>query len=113
MSETIEVYFKNENDAESAQAQLRTLEVKHMYVEEMPEDTDTALFVHFFPTNIDSTTAGSTGVVPASPIISGEREELAGPNYPSYLLYVEVETEDYDEAMAILQEHECFTREEK
>lgn len=112
MTESIEVFFKNENDAESAQAELRTLKVSQMYIEEMPEDANTTLFVPFFPTNVDSTTAGLGGVSPAAPIISEVADNSPGPNYPSYLLYVEVETEDYDRVLTILEEHDCYMRDE-
>jgi|SRR5690625_2911661 len=111
MSETIEVYFKNENDAESAQAQLRTLKINHMYLDEMPDDSDTTMFVPFFPTSIDTNTTGAARG-PVAPIISDVTDDDSGPNYPSYLLFVEVETEDYDQAMSILQEHDCYMREE-
>ncbi len=110
MSETIEVYFKNENDAESAQAQLRTLKVNQMYLDEMPEDTETRLFVPILPTSGDTNITGSARG-PVTPIVSEIDDDLSGPNYPPYLLYVEVETDDYDQAMSILQEHDCYTRE--
>jgi len=112
MTETIEVYFKNENDAESAQAQLRTLQVNHMYIEEMPEDADTTLFLPFFPMSGETNTTGSARG-PVTPIISEVQDDGSGPSYPSYLLFVEIETEDYDQAMSILQEHECYMREEE
>lgn len=111
MSETIEVYFKNENDAESAQAQLRTLKINHMYLDEMPEDSDTTIFVPFFSTSVDTNTAGAARG-PVAPIISDVRGDNSGPNYPSYLLFVEVETEDYDQAMSVLQEHDCYMRDD-
>src|SRR5690625_5979074 len=59
MTETIEVFFKNENNAESAQAQLRTLKVIEMYIEEMPEDARTTLYVPVFPASLDTNTTGS------------------------------------------------------
>jgi|SRR5699024_6733230 len=112
MSETIEVYFKNENDAESAQAKLRTLQVNHMYIEEMPADADTTLFLPFFSMSGETNISGSARG-PVTPIISKGQNDGLGPNYPSYFLFVEVETEDYDQAMSILQEYECYMREEE
>jgi len=110
MTETIEVYFKNQNNAESAQAQLRTLKVVHMYIEEMPKDTDATLYVPMFPTSIyTNTTASARG--PITPALSGVVDDVSGPDYPSYLLYIEIETDDYDKAMSILQEHEYYVRE--
>lgn len=112
MAESIEVYFKNQNDAESAQANLRTLKVNHVYVEVMPEDVDTSLFVPFFPRPVDSGTVASGGVGSVPPILPEIRKEVSGPNYPSYLLYVEVETEDYERVLSILEEHDCYVRDE-
>jgi|SRR5699024_27912 len=109
MAETIEVYFKNENNAESAQAQLRTLKVIDMYIEEMPKDARTTLYVPVFPASLDTNTTGSARG-PITPALSSVVDEVSGPDYPSYLLHVEIETDDYDEAMKILQDHEYYVR---
>lgn len=112
MGENIDVFFKNENDAESAQAELRTLKVRNMYVEEMPEDADTTLLVPFFPTNIESSAGAAGNVGPITPIISDAGKDVDGPKYLSHLLHVEVETEDYNEVLSILEKHDCYSHKE-
>jgi len=111
MTETIEVFFKNENNAESAQAQLRTLKVVDMYIEEMPEDARTTLYVPVFPASLDTNTTGSARG-PITPALSSVVDDVSGPDYPSYLLYVEIETDDYEQALEILQNHEYYVRKE-
>src|SRR5690625_3863397 len=111
MTETIEVYFKNENDAESALAQLRTLKVVQMHIEEMPEDARTKLYVPVFPASLDTNTTGSARG-PITPALSSVEDDVSGPDYPSYLLYIEIETDDYEQAMKILQDHEYYVREQ-
>ena len=58
---SVEVYFKSENDAESARASLQTLKVTNLYIDEMPENIDTRMYIPFFPTNIG--VSGSRGII--------------------------------------------------
>lgn len=112
MIKNIEVYFKNENDAKSAEAELRTLKLKDIYVEEMPEDSKPTSFIPLIPRSMDSGVAATGGVGSVTPFIPSKEAESPGPNYPPYLLHVELEGEDWDKAMEILQEHDCYTSEE-
>lgn len=81
MAKKIEVYFKSENDAESAHAALKKLKVNDVYIEEIPEDIDTGVFVPFSSADVGSSsgavghsdTAGSVGSAgdPIAPFASG------------------------------------------
>jgi hypothetical protein len=83
-----------------------------MHIEEMPSDDDTTMFVPFFSTNVNSTPSRSSGIIPAAPIVSQAVDnDVAGPDYPSFLLYVEVESEEYEEVRSILKEQDCYMRE--
>lgn len=110
MAKKIEVYFSSENDAESAHAELKKLKLNDIFIEEMPEDTHTRLFVPFISSNVGSSgTSGSAGpIAPVAPIVGRDNGENNDNENLSHLMHFEVEDEDYEEAVSILKEHDCY-----
>lgn len=115
MAKNVRVYFTSENDVESAHTSLQSLKISDLYIEEMPEGTeaDTDMFIPLFATNIgtsgSASNLGMSGT--AAPFVPGITEEDVGEEGSgsiTHLLHFEVEEEDYDEAIAILKEFECY-----
>lgn len=110
MSRSVEVYFKNENDAESARSSLQTAKVNNLFIDEMPESNETMMYIPFFPTNTSASgTPGSVGPVGAgAPLVLDDNKEDDHQGRLTHLLQFDVNEEDYDHALSILKQHECY-----
>jgi len=111
MTQIINVYFKTEDEAEKAKAHLQQLKVKDISVEEMPEASGTTIYVPFFPTNAGTSAASGSqgGLGSAAPIIPAvEADDGEQDDHLMHLLRVEIEDQDYEEAMSILKEQDCY-----
>ncbi|QTN00506.1 hypothetical protein ERJ70_15075 [Sediminibacillus dalangtanensis] len=111
MSKQVDAYFKNENDAEAVHARLQTLKVNNVSVEEIPEGTDTKVLVPFFPANTGTGTNG--GFAPIAPLVNNKQRNQSGDGNPetlSHMLHFEVDEADYQKAMDILKESDCYGR---
>lgn len=121
MAKKIEVYFKSENDAESAHAALKKLKVNDVYIEEIPGDTDTGFFVPFSSANVGSSsgaagysgtagTAGSAGgpIAPFAPIVGRDNDEDHDHGKLTHLMHFNVEEEDFDETVSILIDNDGY-----
>ena len=111
MTRTVEVYFKSENDAASASASLQRLKTHNMFTDPMTDDYDTKMIVPFFPTAIHDLGA-TTNMASADPGVVGmvETENKDKNVKLTHLLQFDVEESDYEEALWILKEHECYHR---
>lgn len=111
MTKTVEVYFKSENDAASASASLQRLKIHNMFIDPMTEGYDTKMIIPFFPTTIHDISA-TTNMASADPGVVGMVEvESNEKNVKlTHLLQFDVEESDYEEALWILKEHECYHR---
>lgn len=105
MIRKVEVYFESENDAESAKASLQSIKTTPIFIEEMSGETDGKVYVPFFYTNINSFgPMNNTGVIGTQASFSSDKKE----GEVTHLLHFEVDEEDYNQALAILKEHDCF-----
>lgn len=117
MTKRLEVYFKNENDAESASLKLKTLRVSNNFIDEMPSGNEERYYVPF--ATVNSSSSGTPGMVNPAYVAetSSKRNQLEETENPynekvTHMLQVDVVDEDYDEAVNILNEFDCFTRAE-
>lgn len=118
MTKRIEIYFTNENDAESANLKLETLRVSNNFIDEMPGDTEQKqLYVPFATTNLGST--GTPGMI--NPIgvaaVNTKNDQPQGSRDSNedkitHMLQFDIVAEDYDEALAILNEFDCYMNNE-
>lgn len=101
----VEVYFKNENDAESARAKIEKYNVRHVSIEKVPEGNDSQSFTPFLSPSWGSGGAGF-------PLRKQDPEEneanQADPKYMSHLLRFEVEENEYEDAIAVLKDYEAY-----
>ena len=105
MIRKVEVYFENENDAESAKASLQSIKTTPVFIEEMSGETDGKVYVPFFYTNINSSgSMNNTGVIGTPASFSSDKKE----GEVTHLLHCEVDEEDYNQAISILKVHNCF-----
>ncbi|SDK01774.1 hypothetical protein [Sediminibacillus albus] len=106
MAKTIDAYFKSENDAEAVHARLQTLKVSDVSVEEVPEGTDTKVLVPFFPANTGTGSGG--GFAPIAPLVNNSQTKDEGSETLTHLLHFQVEEEDYEEAIKVLKDSDCY-----
>lgn len=102
----VEVYFKNENDAESARADLEKYNVHNTAVEKVPDGTRAGGFIPLFSPGSGS---GSAGI----PFFTQDRTndseaQKADPKYMSHMLRFEVDEKDYEETIAALKNHDSY-----
>jgi|SRR5690625_4386359 len=112
MTQIINVYFKTEDEAEKAKSRLQQLKIKDISVEEMPEASGTTIYVPFFPTNTGTpATSGSQGglgsVTPIIPAVEAD-DKAERNDHLMHLLRIEIEDQDYEEAVSILKEQDCY-----
>lgn len=103
----VELYFKNENDAYSAETELKKYQVKNVSIEKMGEGNSKGTFLPLFTSY--GAGGGSVGsALPLSGNSSEEKAEQADPKYMSHMLRFEVEEKDYDEVIASLKDHDPY-----
>ena len=101
----VEVYFENENNAESAKASLQSIKTTSIMIEEMPRETGTRMYVPFFSSNIVGPgTINNTGAIGTQDSFSSDKKN----GEVTHLLHFEVDEENYNQALSILKEHDCF-----
>lgn len=112
MSELIEVYFTSENDAESAKAKLVKLKAGNIFIEEVDGDTKLNVFVPFAAA--DTSTAGTaiplnsmSSMAPIIPVEETTNHSKKAANI-SHFLTANVASEDYAEALMLLNSLDCF-----
>jgi len=116
VTKRLEVYFKNENDAESASLKLETLRVSNNFIDEMPNGGEQRNYVPFATANLSS--SGTPGMVnPAYVVqVKAESDQRKKENpYDEeimYMLQFDIVEEDYDEAIHILNEFDCYSSNE-
>ncbi|OZU89227.1 hypothetical protein CIL03_05775 [Virgibacillus indicus] len=115
MTKNIRAYFKTENDAESARANLQKLRVSNVFIDEFPEEERESEFVPILPLGTAGTGTGVTG----AGIASGVADEVSmssdsfleddrNDNHVTHLLEGQVEDEDYKEALQILADNNGY-----
>ena len=113
MTRSVDVYFKSENDAESARASLQKVKATNVFIDEMPGDIGTKMYIPLFPTNIGvSGTQNNVGPIGANALLVTEGTKEAGKEDQgrlTHLLHLDVNEDDYDQVFAILKEHDCYS----
>lgn len=113
MTKSVALYFKNENDAESARTKLQSLKVSNLYVDQMSENMRTEMYIPFFPTNVGSSqTTANVGLFGENVPLSDEAENNHNETDDeiTHLLQFEVEEEDYQEVKLALKGIDCYYR---
>lgn len=113
MTKRVELYFKSEDDVESVQANLNTLKVNNLTIEEMTDDTDTKMFAPFLPTNVSSTGINNGAAFgfpsPFTSIIANNNDDDHFANDRiTHLLRVDVEEEDFEQFLNIIKNYDCY-----
>ncbi|MFC3041205.1 hypothetical protein ACFOGI_13230 [Virgibacillus xinjiangensis] len=100
--EPIQAYFKSENDAEAAKADLQRLKTERVMVDSIPEDQKDASLI---PINNPGAGAGTVGVVGSGEagISTEEREKEF-----THIVEGEVEEREYEQALNILKRHKGY-----
>lgn len=107
----VELYFKNENDAQSAKSELNKFKVKNVAIEKMEEGSRNGLFIPIFSPYWGAGGGVAGGSIPSYNEDSKgssevEQSKNADPKYMSQLLRFEVSEEDYDEVLSVLKEYD-------
>ena len=112
MTRIVEIYFKSENDAESARASLQTQRVNNLFIDSIPESAGTKMYIPFFPTNIGTSgTPSNAGPIgPSAPLLTEDDSER-DPGRLTHLLHLEVNEEDHDQVISFLKEHDWYNPE--
>ncbi len=102
MSKHVEAYFKTENDAESAKAELQSLRTENELVEAIPEDAN--LTTSIIPLGGANQFGAGAGVAGA---LDPDDESAPGSNdeHLTHLLQFQVHEEDFDQALHTIQKH--------
>lgn len=103
MTKRVEVYFKNENDAESAKMKLQPLKVTNIFVDKMPVKDEKVFFFPFVQANLggtEETKSNKDGIA---------NEKDLSNNSPTHMLQFDVEEEDYEASMNVLKQYECYS----
>ena len=109
MSKSLLAYFKSENDAESARASLQRLRVTDLYVEEVPEEEGTKMFIPLFTMGSTSSSTGAVGELDEGGIAANEM--MRDNDSPiTHILECQVEDADYEEAKNILSDRNGYSR---
>lgn len=111
MTKSVVLYFKSENDAESARAKLQSLKVSNLFIDQMSENTETEMYIPFFPTNIDSAqTSPRAGAIGENGPLSDEIEskQSVSNEEVTHLLQFDVKEEDYEEVLIALRDVDCY-----
>ncbi|MFQ3546224.1 hypothetical protein Q7A53_19245 [Halobacillus rhizosphaerae] len=103
MSKHVEAYFKTENDAESAKAELQSLRTENELVEAIPEDANlTTSIIPLGGANQFGAGAGVAGALdPDDEAAPGSNDE-----HLTHLLHFQIHEEDFDQALHIIQKHQ-------
>ncbi|MCP3028873.1 hypothetical protein [Halobacillus sp. A5] len=112
MTKHIEAYFKTENDAESAKAELQKLSVTNEMVEPIPEESRLTGVVPVL------NQSQSAGVANFSDVINPEKSTSREDTPPevkhlTYLLHFDVDSKEYNDALAILKTHHGHMNQDK
>lgn len=104
----VELYFKNENDAYSAETELKKYDVHNVSIEKMGEGISQRTFLP-----LPASHGAGGGSIGSSLSISGnssgeEKAEQADPKYMSHMLRFEVNEKDYDEVIASLKDYDPY-----
>ncbi|GGF23364.1 hypothetical protein GCM10010954_22720 [Halobacillus andaensis] len=105
MTKHIEAFFKTENDAESAKAELQKLSISNQFVEPIPEESRLTGIV---PVLNQGTTAGVAGFRDFIKPNKSTSEDDTPPDtgHLTHLLHFDVDKDDYNDALAILKTHD-------
>lgn len=104
LSKHLEVFFKTENDAESAKAELQKLKISNELVEPIPEDTDLKPIV---PMAGSSNTGG--GTFSFTDVLEPKYDKegaLSDKRHLTYVLHCKVQEEEYEQAIKIIKNHD-------
>lgn len=106
MPKSILVYFKSENDAESARAELQSLRVSDLYVDHLPEGDDKHTYL---PIDVGySPEAMESGMIKPKGVLTGLFGKKKDP--VTHLIQAKVQEEDYAEAMEVLKRGNGFVQ---
>ena len=113
MTRSVDVYFKSENDAESASASLQKVKATNVFIDEMPVDSGTKMYIPFFPTTLGvSGTQNNVGPIgPNALLVTKGTKEVGNEDIGrlTHLLHLDVNEDEYDLVFAILKEHDCYS----
>lgn len=108
----VELYFKNENDAQSAKAELNKYKVKDVFLEKMGEGNRSGLFIPIFSPYWGAGGGAAGGAFPSFAGSNDSSEEgkaeKADSKYMSHMLRFDVNEEDYDEAISMLKDYDPY-----
>lgn len=109
----VKLYFKNENDAHSAQSTLNKYRISNVSMEEMNEGNRTGLFIPIFSPYWGTGSGTGGGGLPFfgggsnDDSDQGQAQE-ADSKYMSHMLRFEIEEEDYEQAISELKEYDPY-----
>lgn len=104
LTKHIEAFFKTENDAESAKADLQKLTIEHEMVEAIPDEADLTTVV---PIAGSSNTGG--GTFNFTEVLEPKYDEngaLSDKRHLTHILHFYIQEEEYDHALNIIKDHE-------
>ena len=105
MSKSILVYFKSENDAETARSGLQRLRVSDLYVDHLPEGDTKQTFVPISAAHSPGTE--ESGMVKEKGVLAGLFNKKEDP--ATHLIQAQVQEVDYEAAIDVLIEANGFT----
>ncbi|MDC3416960.1 hypothetical protein [Aquibacillus salsiterrae] len=106
MSKTVRAYFATENDVESVNADLRTLKVKHVTKDAIPEGYEQHFVVPIAGVNTTGNATGASNGMFAAINGQVDLDEPTGENNRTQVLEFEVDEQDLMQALSILKEHD-------
>ncbi|WP_101846383.1 hypothetical protein [Halobacillus sp. Marseille-P3879] len=112
MTKHIEAYFKTENDAESARAELQKLSVSNEMVEAIPEESRLTGIVPILNQSQSAGVANFSDVIKPDKATSRE-DTPPETNYLTHLLHFDVDRDEYNDALAILTTHQGHMDQDK
>src|SRR5699024_749029 len=111
---TFELYFKSEDEMESARASLNTLRIQNLVIEEMSDDTSSMIFIPFGSGNVNAITShGGTTFSSFGSMFAAGFNEDEDPEKVKYLLRVEIAEQDFAKFKEIVNRLDCYIRYER
>src|SRR5690625_4592355 len=106
MSKSILGYFKSENDAEVARSKLRVLQVKNLYVDQMPVENYNDAFTPVMSGDINAFNRSSAigGMAAINQRNNGDAIFLETNDHIKYLIQGQVADETFVKALKIIKE---------
>ncbi|GAE92090.1 hypothetical protein JCM21714_1071 [Gracilibacillus boraciitolerans JCM 21714] len=107
MYKAIQAFFKSENDAETAKADLNKIKANNIRVDHLPESDRTLLLTPLAYSGNNTSGMGAGGGIVAAFTKNNEGKGVTGDNKSrDYTIECEVAEDDYQEALKIIMEND-------